>query len=190
MDAQQAHEAEQKAGGEQPPARGHLVTWSQQKTADHQHMAGDRLAQGAAAEIDELGGDGDKGGGGERAGEAKPAARPPKAAKHGRARQHGETRCDDRQVVIGPITDETRYFHQPGHCARQHPGPHAELEFPRHQPVAVDQAVRRFGRLEDLVPPIQAGLDQDRHQPQSDRRQHQQRETGGGELPLLGPTHG
>ena len=53
--------------------------------------------------------------------------------------------------------------------------------------------MRLFGRLKNLVPPIEARLDQDRHQPHPDRDQHdqhEQREAGGDELPLREPPEG
>ena len=44
-----------------------------------------------------------------------------------------------------------------------------------------------FGRLENLVPPVKAGFDQDRRQAQPDRDQDQQPEAGRGQKLLRRP---
>ena len=125
-------------------------------------MAGDRFGEGAGAEIDRFGGDRDSEPREKRAGDPEQRAAPQKAAHHRCRGQHGKTDSNHRQVIVGTVADDARQLHQPGNDAGQQPGSHAELEFPRHQTAAEDEAVGRLGGLKNLVWPDRAGVDEDR----------------------------
>ena len=144
-------------------------------------MSGDCLTERTSAKIDEFGGNPDKSGASESGWEPIPPARPQKATDHGRARQQSEDSGDGWQVNIRPIADQPRRFHKGGNKAGQQPRAHPELKLPRHQAVAVDEAVCGFEGLENFIAPIEARLDDDRYKPQTDRHGHQHNKPGNSE---------
>jgi hypothetical protein len=128
------------------------------------------------AEIDTFGGDRDSEPREKRARDPEQCAAPQKAAHHRCGGQGRKTDSDQRQVIVGTVADDPRQLHQPRNNAGQYPGSHAELEFPRHQPAAEDEAMGRLGGLENLVRPYRAGLYQDGLEPQQNRQRHQSRQ--------------